>query len=265
MRATVSKDGDRHRACGHPSRRSRDEVARAPQDDGWCLFRLRLIPSDLPPQGPLARPFFILRERRAKTSANYARTPARRFALRFGNRRVSLDRGGEPSGETGRPCRAHEPGWLSAHHHQGHHLSSTSACLVLHDRQVVPRRCRPPRLRSFKQSLGQSASCNTIAELRQQMPSKEQCLRFQGRASPPVATMARHCLEKRPEIRSWDIRNRRGSPRHLRGGGPQAVRRICPGGVAPVHRCDKDPFAGSKVGGPPQTARVRRARKRVQR
>jgi hypothetical protein len=198
------------------------------------VFVSTLDPLPLPPtprKGRLARPFFILRDRCAKTSASYSRTAARDFALRPGNRRISLDRGGEPIGQTGRPCRADEPRRIPTHHHQGHHVSSTSACLVLHDRQVVPRRCRPPRLRSLEQSLGQSAPCNSIAELCQQVPSQEQCLRFQGRAPHPVRTMARHYLEKRPEIRSWHLHDSRGRSRRLYGGSPQAVRRICPRGV----------------------------------
>jgi hypothetical protein len=183
------------------------------------------------PQGPLARPFFILRDRREKTSATDSRAPARASGLRSGDRRISLARTDEPSGSRRRRCwdSGHRP--LSEDHDQGQAVPSTPTGLAAHDRQLVPGDDRPPRRKPVEQSLGQSASRNHIAKQCEPTRASKQQVRIQGRGAKRHRTMARRDLQERAKAPSRQFRNAASRPRCLCGGRAQAVRRICPDGV----------------------------------
>src|SRR5262249_54944277 len=112
-------------------------------------------------------------------------------------------------------------------------VSRTPTGVVLYDRTLGPSDDRPPRRRRHKQPLEQSSARDLVAKQRQPTPSMPQYVGVQGRkALWQIGEVA--CIHRRewPNDFSWRIFDPAGRPRGLCGGSAQAVRGICPGGVA---------------------------------
>ena len=165
MRATVSKHGGKLGACFHPSRR--------PLANASGLLRMTFAFTSTPPdpirtsapQGPLARPFFILRDRRETTSAGEPRAAARPHSLRSRDRRISLAQADEPESPRRPHCRDTDPRRLPGDCHQRQELSGASACLAVRNGQMALADDRSPRWKPVEQPLEQPAACDQIAEL----------------------------------------------------------------------------------------------------
>src|ERR1700730_12732483 len=106
-------------------------------------------PIRTPLQGPLARPFFHLRDRREKTSARDSHAAACSPGLRSENARISMAKARQTIDSTRRYGR-HTGAWLSENQNQRQVIPSAPSRLAVYERQLVLGDDRPPRFGSVK-------------------------------------------------------------------------------------------------------------------